>query len=93
MSLDWFELRVAGSPGTVMGGRGGTEGISVSEAGRLCTISSGLAMRFATEQDALDYLVRRTMPGRYRFEAVLCHIATSRAARPAMAGAAPRAGS
>jgi hypothetical protein len=72
MSMAWYELRVAGSPGTSAGKYGSDEGISISEAGRLCTISSGHAMRFVSEQDAHDYLVRQTMPGRYRFEAVLC---------------------
>lgn len=80
MSQTWYELRIAGSPGTAAGEGGGDAGISISEAGRLCTISSGQAKRFASADDAHDYLVRQTIPGRYRFEAVLCTAASAGAA-------------
>jgi hypothetical protein len=73
----WYELRVAGSPGTTTGDAGIKEGIAISESGRLCTISSGNAMHFETEQDAFNYLVRQTTPGRYRFEAVPCSSPTA----------------
>ena len=84
----WYELRVAGSPGTTTGDAGMKEGIAISQAGRLCTISSGHAMRFETEQDAFDYLVRQTTPGRYRFEAVPCTTPVP-SARPFAASANP----
>lgn len=74
--VQWYELRIAGSPGTTTGDAGIKDGIAISEAGRLCTVSTGHAMRFETGQDAFDYLVRQTTPGRYRFEAVRCNAAT-----------------
>ena len=82
----WYELRIAGSPGTSTGGAGVKEGIAISENGRLCTISSGHAMRFETEQDAFDYLVRQSTPGRYRYEAVHCNTPAP-SARPSAASA------
>ena len=71
----WYELRVAGSPGTATGRDAGVkEGIAISQSGRLCTVSSGTAMRFETEKLALDYLTTQTTPGRYRFEIVRCPV-------------------
>jgi hypothetical protein len=68
----WYELRVAGSPGTTTGAAGIKEGIAIGDNGRLCSIASGHAMKFESEQQALDYLGRTTIPGNYRFEAVPC---------------------
>jgi hypothetical protein len=74
MSPDiWYELRVAGSAGTRDGiAKGTAEGIAISESGRLCSIASGQAKRFASEQDAMSYLLNMTIPGNYRFEVVNC---------------------
>ncbi len=88
MSLSqWYELRVAGSPGTKTG-NSANEGIAISQSGRLCIVSSGHAMRFETEQDAFDFLIRQTTPGRYRFEVVHCNAAAP-SARPLAASAYP----
>jgi hypothetical protein len=73
----WYELRVAGSPGTTTCDPTIREGVAISSTGRLCTLSSGQAMRFETEQLALDYLTTRTTPGRHRFEIVVCGGATA----------------
>ena len=73
MALEkWYELRVAGSPGTTTCEPSIKEGVAISNTGRLCTLGSGHAMRFDTHQLALDYLTTRTTPGRHRFEIVLC---------------------
>ena len=72
----WYELRVAGSPGTTTGKPGIKEGIAIGNNGRLCALSFGKAMRFETEKLALDYLTTQTTPGKYRFEIVRCKIAT-----------------
>jgi hypothetical protein len=70
----WYELRVAGSAGTVSGiAQSATEGIAIAENGRLCSITSGHSMRFGSEQEATRYLLTMTIPGSYRFEAVRCH--------------------
>lgn len=69
----WYELRVVGSAGTRAGtASGAREGIAISENGRLCAVQSGQVKRFSSEQDAMDYLAQTTIPGIYRFEAVLC---------------------
>lgn len=69
----WYELRVDGSAGTRSGmARGATEGIAIGESGRLCSIASGHSKRFGCEREAMDYLFKTTIPGQYRFEAVLC---------------------
>jgi len=69
----WYELRVDGSDGTSRGRAEGTrEGIAIAESGRLCSIASGQARRFATEREATDYLVTTTLPGHYNFEVVQC---------------------
>ena len=83
----WYELRVAGSPGTTTGKTGIKEGIAIGNNGRLCALSFGKAMRFETEKLALDYLTTQTIPGKYRFEIVCCKIATL--ARPASVTAHP----
>ena len=84
----WYELRIAGSPGTTACSAGIKEGIAIGENGRLCPIQSGKAMKFATEQEAFDYLVRQTTPGRYRFEVVHCNTPAP-SARPFAASANP----
>jgi hypothetical protein len=38
----------------------------------LCSIASGEARKFETEQEASEYLLKTTLPGHYRFEVVLC---------------------
>ena len=70
--IQWYELRVAGSPGTTTGAAGIKEGIAIGDNGRLCSIASGHAMKFESEQQALDSLGKTTVPGNYRFEAVPC---------------------
>jgi hypothetical protein len=73
MSLEhWYELRVAGSRGTSTCEQGLTAGIAISDTGRLCSIQSARARKFATAQEAADYLARVTIPGIYAFEPVLC---------------------
>ena len=73
MSLIWYELRVAGSVGTHAGaGNGMREGIAISDTGRLCAVSSGHAKRFSSEQEAVEFLGRTTVPGIYAFEPVQC---------------------
>jgi hypothetical protein len=71
----WYELRVLGSAGT-SSEIAGSIAIAISENGRLCSISSGDAKRFETEQAAMDYLFVSTVP-RYRFEAVRCGSSTA----------------
>ena len=71
---EWYELRVAGSAGT-SSEIAGSIGIAIGENGRLCSISSGGAKRFETEQAAMDYLLMSSIPGDYRFEAVRCNSA------------------
>jgi hypothetical protein len=69
----WYELRVDGSDGTSRGrAEGTTEGIAIADSGRLCSIASGQARRFRTEQEASEYLLKTTLPGLYHFEVVLC---------------------
>jgi hypothetical protein len=69
----WYELRVAGSAGTSSEiARGISEGIAMGNNGRLCAIGSEQTIRFATEQEACDYLSQTTILRFYDFEAVLC---------------------
>ena len=69
----WYELRVTGSAGTSAGLAAGTdEGIAVGENGRLCSLTSGTARRFESQQQAIDYLGKIKVSGDYQFEAVLC---------------------
>ncbi|HET9404041.1 MAG TPA: hypothetical protein VFO57_05635 [Burkholderiales bacterium] len=71
----WYELRVTGSAGTSAGISAGVdEGIAVGENGRLCSLSSGGARRFESQQQALEYLGKIKVSGDYQFEAVLCGI-------------------
>jgi hypothetical protein len=72
---EWYELRVTGSAGTSSGIATGTgEGIAVGENGRLCSLSSGGARRFESQQQAIDYLGKIKVSGDYQFEAVLCGV-------------------
>jgi hypothetical protein len=69
----WYELRVLGSAGTSCEVKDGVSvGIAIAENGRLCSIASGAAKCFESEQAATDYLFTATIPGKYRFEAVRC---------------------
>ncbi len=71
----WYELRVTGSAGTKAGIATEThEGIAVGENGRLCSITSGSARRFESQQQAIDYLGKIKVSGDYQFEAVLCGV-------------------
>ena len=79
----WYELRVAGSAGTsseITGGIG--VGIAIGKNGRLCAIGSDQTMRFATEQEAYDFLAQTTIPRLYKFETVSCRPGTT-SGRPA----------
>lgn len=79
----WYELRVAGSAGTSSEITSGISvGIAIGTDGRLCAIGSDQTMRFATEQEAYDFLAQTTIPRLYRFEAVLCQPDTA-SRRPA----------
>ena len=70
---EWYELRVAGSAGTVDGVTAGAlTGIAVGEGGRLCALSSGSARRFESQQQAIEYLGKIKVSGDYQFEVVLC---------------------
>ena len=70
---EWYELRVAGSAGTVDGlASGAFAGIAVGEGGRLCSLTSGTARRFESQEQAIEYLGKLKVSGDYRFEAVLC---------------------
>ena len=72
---EWYELRVTGSAGTSAGVAAGTdEGIAVGENGRLCSLTSGSARRFESQQQAIDYLGKIKVSGDYQFEAVLCGV-------------------
>ena len=72
---EWYELRVTGSAGTKAGIATEThEGIAVGENGRLCSITSGGARRFESQQQAIDYLGKIKVSGDYQFEAVLCGV-------------------
>lgn len=69
----WYELRVEGSAGTRAGAAcGAREGIAVGENGRLCALASGRARRFASEQQAREYLGKLRISGDYHFEVVRC---------------------
>lgn len=69
----WYELRVVGSAGTSAGaGSGIQEGIALAENGRLCAITSGHAKKFDTQQEAVEFLAKTSVPGIYDFEPVLC---------------------
>lgn len=81
MSPDiWYELRVEGSAGTIAGiTKGASEGIAIADSGRLCSVASGQAKRFGSEQEAIAYLLNMTIPGNYRFEIVKCRAAAAAA--------------
>lgn len=69
----WYELRMAGSAGTGSGvAAGASEGIAVGENGRLCSLASGGARRFESQQQAVEYLGKIKVSGDYQFEPVLC---------------------
>jgi hypothetical protein len=62
-SSQWYELRLEGSAGTRGDLTGNTqEGVAIATSGRLCSIASGDARKFESEEQA----------GNYRFEVVLC---------------------
>jgi len=68
----WYELRVTGSAGTSTGiAAGAHEGIAVGENGRLCSLTSVSVRRFASREEALDYLGKLKVSGDYQFEPVL----------------------
>ena len=69
----WYELRVTGSAGT-SAATGTQEGIAVGENGRLCSLTSGGARRFESQQQALEYLGKIKVSGDYQFEAVRCGV-------------------
>jgi hypothetical protein len=75
MALDqWYELRVAGSAGTSGGAASGyAEGIALAENGRLCALSSGSAKKFSSEQEAIEFLGKTTVPGVFNLEPVRCN--------------------
>ena len=69
----WYELRVAGSAGTSAGTASRhTEGIALAENGRLCAVSSGSAKKFDSEQEAIEFLGKTTIPGVFQLEPVRC---------------------
>lgn len=69
----WYELRVVGSAGTSVGAVTGVkEGIAIGDNGRLCPLASGGAKKFASEQEAVEFLSKTSIPGIYNFEPVLC---------------------
>lgn len=71
----WYELRVTGSAGTsAAASTSSQEGIAVGENGRLCSLTSGGARRFDSQQLALEYLGKIKVSGDYQFEAVLCGV-------------------
>jgi hypothetical protein len=74
MVAEWYELRIEGSAGTRAGIASSTsEGVAIGNSGRLCSTASGHAMRFESEQAAMDYLGKTATPANYRFEIVLCN--------------------
>lgn len=78
----WYELRARGSIGTREGEAwGATEGVAISDDGHLCPVGSAHVLRFESEQAALEYLARCTVPGKSDFEVVVC--------RPGIAEAPP----
>ena len=76
VKAQWYELRVSGSAGT-SSASGINEGIALSDTGRLCSVSSGQARKFDSEDDAIEFLSKTSVPGIYPFEPVLCRM-TSR---------------
>lgn len=73
-SAQWYELRVQGSVGTREGAQRGThEGIAIADDGYVCSLGSPHVKHFESEQAALEYLKRCTIPGKHQFEIVLCH--------------------
>jgi len=70
---DWYELRIAGSVGTSAGAASGLkEGIALAENGRLCAVSSGVAKRFGSAKEAVEFLGKTTIPGVFNLEPVRC---------------------
>ena len=69
---EWYELRVAGSAGTNGAAAGALAGIAVGQGGRLCSLSSGSARRFESQEQAIEYLGKIKISGNYQFEPVLC---------------------
>jgi hypothetical protein len=75
---EWYELRVAGSAGTAEGrAAGALAGIAVGEGGRLCSLASGTARKFESQEQAIEYLGKIKVSGDYQFEAVLCRARNS----------------
>ena len=69
----WYEIRVDGSIGTSAGvERGATDGIAMGDGGRLCSVASGQALRFKSEQEATDYLMQTTVRRNLPFIVVAC---------------------
>ncbi len=72
---DWYELRVVGSAGTSAGAASGfKEGIALAENGRLCAVSSGVAKKFVSAQEAVEFLGKTTIPGVFNLEPVRCSV-------------------
>ena len=71
---EWYEVRVAGSPGTTLAIEAGmtTEGKAVGDFGRLVPLGSAQARRFATAKEAQDYLLTSTIAQIYPLEVVRC---------------------
>jgi hypothetical protein len=83
MTKEWYEVRVAGSAGTTLGIEAGmTDGKAVGEFGRLVSIHSGHARRFATLQEAMDFLLNTSIGQIYQLEVVRCTESSCEPAKP-----------
>lgn len=70
---EWYEVRVAGSAGTMLGIEAGmTGGKAVGDFGRLVSIHSGHARHFATLSEASDFLLNTSIGQIYQMEVVRC---------------------
>lgn len=83
MTKEWYEVRVAGSAGTTLGIEAGmSDGKAVGELGRLVSIQSGHARRFATLAEAMDFLLNTSIVQIYSMEIVRCTETSAEPVRP-----------
>jgi hypothetical protein len=82
MTKEWYELRVAGSAGTALGIEAGmSDGKAVGDLGRLVSVQSGHARRFATLAEAMDFLLNTSIGQIYQMEIVRCTASSTEPAK------------
>lgn len=83
MTTEWYEVRVAGSAGTTLGTEAGmTDGKAVGDLGRLVSVHSGHARRFATLAEGMDFLLNTSIGQIYQMEVVRCTETSAEPAKP-----------